>query len=390
MRVIHLIDGTAGSDLDSAMRGLRALNRAAAEPPACIVLGPASARRTIENAGARVIASAAPALGRPLLAWRWIRGALRSASPDVVHCWGADMLELSRLALPAAIARVGVVDALPDPMIASAADWLGSPLSSCILVCRSAGLPPLLSARYVGVEFLPAPAPARVYADASRDAAIRESLGLEPHDLVLLLLGAPDHGSAMRFVFLMGLLQCAKFPLKGVIPERTGDRARAGRFRRRAHKEIQIVVSARPMDQLARACDIGVWDGGGPGPTSQWPALAGDAESAIAVAHGAGLPTVAPAWAATERLYPAAARSCAALNATVPEIARMLIPLVEDASRRRSLGDAVRAHAAEQDWAGAFARVVRDAWARLGAAHVRSERAGEASLPPLPNWGPAQ
>jgi hypothetical protein len=369
MRVLHLIDGLGGAttrlDLTSGACGLLA-ERTDGEHAACVV-GTGAARRRASAMGAPVLWSVAPAAARASTAARGIRRVGEAWEPDVVHCWGAGVLSLSRLAFPVGTPTVAVIDEQPEPA-RGAARWLESPLTDAIMLCYDSAAREPLADLHPGVEVDLVNPPALAGVGGGDRESVRASLGLEEGDLAVLLIGDAPQADLLRFAFLLGLLEVAGRLIVGVAPRSAANRARGERLRRRSLRPIPLLSSDRPLLELARACDLAVWEAGGPGPTSHREADAGAGAVAIASVLACGVPVVAPHCDGLERLYPEqTSGACLARNSSLPELARALMELGDDAGLRARVASAVARHARESDWTGAFTRRVADAWAKVGA-----------------------
>jgi hypothetical protein len=381
VRVLHLIDGSGEPgprlDLCAGAAGLLAA-RTSGEHASCVV-GPAAARRRASALGAPRGWHVAPVLRRPEAAARGVRGIGESWSPDVVQCWGAEMLGVARLAFPAGTPLVAVIEGRGGGH-GLLVEWFGAPLTNAVLLCYDEGDRAALADEWPGVEVRRVP-PGVVPRPGltNEPRRVREALGIDPGEIAVLLVGDAPQADALRFAFLMGLMQVAGRSVVGVMPTSASGRRRGSRLRRRAIHRLRVVASDRTLLELASACDLGVWDAGGTGPVAHWTPDAGAGAVAVASVLAAGVPVVAPACPTFEALYPAAAReACLARNSSLPELARLLMGLANDQAAARAIGHEVRAHAASMDGSGAFVRAVSDAWARV----ARSAGA-EASAPAL-------
>jgi hypothetical protein len=167
----------------------------------------------------------------------------------------------------------------------------------------------------------------------------------------------------MRFTFLNGLLLKAGVHLTGLS---TAGPAQVGRGRRfqRGREWVTIIRTQRSLLEVLPACDLAVFDGGGPCPTADWPESPGSGEPAIAQAHAAGVPVVSPRWATGDDAYPADADVCRGVNGTLTELARRITMLAGDAALRSRVSRAVLEHSRERDTAGAFVGAIQAAWHR--------------------------
>jgi hypothetical protein len=343
MRVLHLIDGgfragRRGHDPCAAAAACTLmLDRAGPLQTVCL-LGPRSAADRLRAMGFRIDAAIAPPLGSPASAWLALRRfAAAGGRPDVVQCWGRSV---ARLALRA------FGDSLPRAAFVQSPGWVDAD------VVLSAS-PECGPAVHVPPPVLPAGGPGR--------EALRRSWGIPLDRPVVAQIGVAPQADALRFTFLVGILVHAGVGVTGLACEAAGQRPRGTRFRR-GREHLPLVTCREPLHHALTACDAAVFDGGGPAPTADYPPSPW-AATAIAQAHALGVPVVAPAWARGE-WYPDAAEPCLAHNSTLPELSRVLLPLLEDSALRARASAAVAAHAARLDPATRFADGVQDAWER--------------------------
>lgn len=164
-------------------------------------------------------------------------------------------------------------------------------------------------------------------------AAEREHAGSDVPRL--LLVGREPHASAMRFVFLVGLLREAGVIAEGVVASGTPASGRGRRFGRAAGSVSRVVSTTLPRAAALRGVDLAVWAGGGTGPTRSDDPVAGAAARAARDCVEAGVPMVAPRWAVPAGVWLDDERAVlGAENATLPELVRVLSPLVRDGARR--------------------------------------------------------
>jgi hypothetical protein len=218
--------------------------------------------------------------------------------------------------------------------------------------------------------------------------AIRRRLGLSPGEIALLMIGRGPHADGVRFVLMHGVLGIAGTRFTGVFTREAGQFARGIRYFLSAPPKNRLIVSDHAASRLLPGMDAAIFDGGGYGPSAGLPARPAAGTMAIAAAHAAGVPVVAPSWAGDERLYPAdGAGSLLAHNGAVLEIARVLTPLIADRGALAGLGRRVREHLASQGPDAAFASAIDAMWARASgraqaapAAAPRASRAPEGAL----------
>jgi glycosyltransferase involved in cell wall biosynthesis len=113
------------------------------------------------------------------------------------------------------------------------------------------------------------------------------------------------------------------------------------------------------MSALLGACDLAVFDGGGPGPTRDWDPAPWAGPPAIAPALAAGVPVVAPAWAIEG---PSRVGLYAAHNSTLPELVRGLMELAQDPERRERMGREAREQCGPERCGDGFVRGTNEVW----------------------------
>lgn len=194
----------------------------------------------------------------------------------------------------------------------------------------------------------------RVQTDVGRvraEAGIDTSKLPEDGQLRIVLAGRAPHADALRFVFLLGLLQEAGLRPRGVVRDSAASLARARRFGLSARvRGESITLSTRPRRELLRECDLAVWVGAGTGPTRVDRAACGLAATDLLEAMSLGVPVVAPRDAVPEgMLSPELAELSIAESPSLPELARVLVPLARDRERLARLRHLARAHRAQVD-----------------------------------------
>jgi hypothetical protein len=360
MRVLHLIDGGEDSGPPGdALAACRLLMEGTRADHEVCVIGGSRLDSEAEAAGLAEWDRIGAPLGRAALATRALRRyVLDRGGADVAHAWSVETLRAARRAVPE-IPRVATP--LSFPFATAAVAYLAR--GALLGVCGDAaarewidtGAPP---ARVKALAPLALP-PERV-----GRSGLREALGLGDADVGLLLLGSPPHADALRFVFLVGLLSKAGVEVTAILPRGAAHWSRGLAFARAIGGMARIIVSDLPARQLLVAADLGAYVGGGPGPTSSLPPRPAAAAVALAQAVAAGVPVAAPAWGATDLAPPADwAAACLGTNATLPELARVLLPLVVDARLRARIASVGLGHARRQRWAESFVRGVTVLWA---------------------------
>lgn len=317
-RVLHLIDeqGTGDAAIMACAAVVRALPHV--RHGVCLI-GSSEFERRAASLGLATTDRIVPPLGRTPLAWRGLRRFLRDRGrPDLVHAWSDDGRRLARLA--------------------------GGGALPCVTV--------------------PAPACARPrQPDPATRAALRTAMGVGPTDPVLLLAGEGPDLDAMRFIFLLGLLAQADVRAIGLVPRGAARLARALRFHRRLGRGEPLLIASRPAADLADVADVAVWTGPALAPTNA--AVSVPSAAHVACLQAAGVPVVAP-YGAMGAAAGLLAPSCAASNATPPELARLLTPLLRDEPSRSEAGRTARDWVERHRPADAFVEAVEEAYRRFG------------------------
>jgi hypothetical protein len=339
MRILHLIDGgvharrawRATPTLDIELAAVALLGRRLRHEQTAFTIGPRALLERAAATGINVLAGA-PSPGAAISA---VERTLAAFGPfDALHAWGPD-------AVTPALAAAEAPGAGRIPVFA-----LATP-----------GRPDADGA----VTVIDSPPPVAPRPDAADRARLRAALGLTTATTAVLLLGDPPRADAVRFAFLLSLIAVAGIQTVGLIPASSAQVARADRLMRSSPR-VRIVVTDRPFRDLLAAADAAVFEGGGHGPTSSLAPAPGIARWPIAAAHTAGVPVVAPAWAAPD-FYPAdAAEAALSHNATIPDLARRLMPIVTDAALRSGLSASVRAHLEQARADRRFCDAVEHAW----------------------------
>lgn len=85
---------------------------------------------------------------------------------------------------------------------------------------------------------------------------IRAEHDIDEDELVVVLVGhADDERAGSIFVFALGLVECARGPVVGLIPSSPGRGCRAGRLQRPSHLPSRLAFSDEPEDVLLCAAD---------------------------------------------------------------------------------------------------------------------------------------
>lgn len=404
MRILHLIDAPA-----PAPNAPRAAGRAGeAELAACALLvrltpeldhtvcliGGSELERTATILGVRTTDRIAPPFGRATLAARGLRRLVRDRGlPAVTHAWSEAAAHLALAALPPAVGVVAfTLSQLREPRrLGRTRGILRRPGAGSSVHGRSSPqtllfpdphwpeqAPPELIGEPDPARAVPPPAgPSRVTPEAR--ASARAALGLDDEDVLLTTVGLPGQIDAVRFAFLVGLLAQARRPVVGLLPRDAGQLHRGLRFAHGLPARARLLVAQRPMATLLPHCDLGVWDGGGFGPVSAPPFKPRSGTLPIALAHAAGVPVVSPEGAAPASLYPEEARAaCVGHAASLPELARKLIPLIADTGARAAASAAVASVIERARPDTGFAEACRAAYRRAAGASPPRRR------PPAP------
>lgn len=385
MRILHLIDvGASTLEIgpepagDAALYACRSLvaRTRQTEHEICLI-GGSNTRMSAEahaldhamhlRAGPGRIMTAKPAVRRVIA---------ECGEPDVVHCWSEQTLCLAHAAVPGVPraatllqrpTQFGAIGArsLPTERISR---WrLGPALRGTALVVLAEDA---LQAwedtfgNFRSIDVAPLPSPAELI-ETERDAK-RRSVGIMPDEIVLLLLGqTAAQADAMRFMFLLDVLQTSGCACVGIVPRGASQLARALRFHAGRRRSWRVFVSERPLPDLLRIADVGVCEGDRSWANPEALPASTSATLLIAAAHRAGVPVVAPRSLAVESLYPhEVAEACVAFNASLPELGRKLLPILSDRSLLESVSARASAAAAAIDGLE-FAAMVERAWAAV-------------------------
>ncbi|MFM9994403.1 MAG: glycosyltransferase [Phycisphaerales bacterium] len=372
MRVLHLIDdpaphpGVVGR-ADGVLHACRLLHGLDGHDHGVCIVGNRDLAEEAERVGLNVAARVPATLRVPWMAWRALRRVVRHGRPpDVVHCWSPATLLLARLAVGAGAPRcAALLDPPPpdaDARRRAAARCAGALVAACNPAAREEWVSAGIDEGRVVVASPPV-TPGEV--EVTRRGAIRRRLGLSPVETAVLLVGDHPHADGVRFVFLLGLLGVAGVRFTGVLPRGARQFDRGVRYSTNGARHNRLIVSDLSESRLLPGMDAAVIDGGGIGPTSALAPRPAASALPIARAHAVGVPVVAPAWADDERLYPReAAGGLLAINHALPELARVLRPIVSDRGRRITLGRLVRENLTGWRPGELFVAQVGALWAR--------------------------
>lgn len=325
MRVLHLIDsGLSGArtastarwyPADLELRACRTLLQHASVDHLVVLFGPAAAARRAARLGVTPDLIICPPIGCPELSWPALRRLAKAVQPDVVQCWCRRTARMARFALRGIPLQRVVGDLLPP------------------------------------FDTMPA--------GSDAPAGVRKLLrnGGFPEDaMTLALIGRGEAADAQRFLYTLGSLQFSGINIVGLIPTWARQAPRAMRFARRFGSRIRFVMHDDPSVEIIAGADLALWDAPGSAcadlPQSWF----------VAEAHALGVPVIAARNSGIEGLYPPAAAICFAANDTPPELARIAMPLIEDAALRQTVRREVQQHLASLRSADAFAQQMITRW----------------------------
>lgn len=369
MRVLHLIDsGFRAPSHDRSDRGLHArawtdlavasaalvIRRSAHDHSVCF-LGPRSALDRAARAGLNADLAIAPTLGMPAFASSPLRRWAERRRFDILQCWSPAAAACAPDLLDSGGGRTVTLTPAGDPAPASCGSLVTFTAAAADRAQRLSG------AARISIISPPRLNPP----DTLARLRIRRELGLENDEPAILLLGSAPNADALRFTFLINLIAVAGCAATGILPTSAAQVLRAERFVKRIGRN-RIILTDRPAPDLLAAADLAVFDVGGHGPTTILPPAPWASGWAIGHAHAAGVPTVAPRWADDGWLYPReAAPMLLTHNSSLPELARVLMGLVESPRRLALAASAVRAHFPAAD--EAFCAALEGLWRDLAA-----------------------
>jgi hypothetical protein len=172
--------------------------------------------------------------------------------------------------------------------------------------------------------------------------SLRRSLQLTDEPVLALIGDGPD-ADALRFVYACGLVANAGLPVVALMPDQGPRNARARRFAGLIHQPSRLLIVEGAVEWVLPAADIALWVGPSPSPTTPPEQRPGQGTHAIRCAWQQGIPTVAPRWAlAGADALPSLIRQYLALDATIPELVRVVLKLLEDPSLRAELVREIR------------------------------------------------
>lgn len=382
MRILHLIDhnGAGPSDGseaggDAALIACRSLVTQLPEHEHLVCLvGGSDIRAIARSHGLSDAIHIVAPIGRPTLAYRSLRRIVADRGcPSLVQCWSVAVLSLHQAAIrdvPCAAAllqhpiRSSVHFEKTIRTVGPAAWWLSRSLRRTPLVVLSVESERAWHEAFENIQSVRvAPLPGAETCDGASRETFRDHHGIEPNELVLLLLGqSPSEADAMRFMFLLDLLHVSSPGIVGLVSGGAGQIARGLRFQSRRKNSWRVFVSDRPMPDLLSVADVAVCSGNRfcamTGAAAPFPSTAVH----IGAAHRMGVPVVAPRSIGSLTLYPRDAEvACVAFNAALPELARKLLVLHNDRELLSQVSVSVTRAAEAMDGEG-FADTVQSAW----------------------------
>ncbi len=182
----------------------------------------------------------------------------------------------------------------------------------------------------------------------ARREALRQRLGVHGQQVVALIGDGRD-ADAMRFMYACALASTAGMPVVALMPETGPLQLRATRFAGLSGQPARVLVVSGPIEDVLPAADVALWVGAGSGPMSPPPRESGRADHAVHRSWALGVPVVVPAWALHDAgELPPTIQSSLAFDATMPELVRVSLSLLEDADRRRALAQSSWAFASDE------------------------------------------
>jgi len=185
------------------------------------------------------------------------------------------------------------------------------------------------------------PAPFATRHPVGTRAAARSALGIADHEAALLLASdRPGVGDTRRLAGLVGVLHLADFPTVGVACTRCDTFRRSARLLRGfGHGWDVIPLRPPPLTALA-AADVVLLDQGDTLTADSGP---GHPSGGVVFAAGAaGIPVVAVQSPLVRRLLGPLCDTLCAKDGSLPELARVALPLCTDAAARARAGSLLR------------------------------------------------
>lgn len=262
MRVLHLVE-YAGPAFRRGTRSAGDLGALACASlirgiPECeheaVLIGPTSAEDRAAACGLRTTDRITAVLGAPEGAWRGLASWLDDRGGfDVVHATGVGGYRAARLAGVGA-RRIVMTDvsggSAPD-MRAVTARWARG--ARIVALTREDERAWREAGAFVRLAGGP-----RFAEGGNRTDRASRGVG----DGVPVVALAGEEADALRFVFLMGMLEIRGRQVIGVMREDARQSARALRFVRMSRLGTRIVLSGRSLPEMLGVADAVVWDGG--------------------------------------------------------------------------------------------------------------------------------
>lgn len=206
----------------------------------------------------------------------------------------------------------------------------------------------------------------------------RARLGVsEDLPLVALLCDPTHHADPKRFVYMVGTLQVAGYPVAGLVDRRAGHTARARRFHAESGVAWRVLMPTDPTASLLHACDMAVVL---PPPVHQ--PLQGHEAAwvrwSVLRAHLLGVPVIGAGEWLPEPLLAAESLEGAGIfqpwDNSLRDMLRRLISLADNPDRRRTLASAAKTAAAKVATGANYADDLEQLWHAAASRRRRSPR----------------
>lgn len=361
-RIVHLLDVAHGGE-SAALACLGALNAPGTVHHVWLIGSSddeALSRAMGVPVEARLSAAAGPAyraaqsLGRlhadRASVWGLAADAVIAWSPGAARLAEAELWDIPRRALvltcgpgPEGETRTPIVRALLDT-----GSWavlgLGQGLCDLWAEALAQGVAPL-------------PLPARPWANHDIDrAAGRAALGLREGEMLMLMLADPAaSGDAHRHASIAGLVFYAGLPVVAAASSRSFQVARAVRYIGLHHHGYDFVPFEGPLTRALPAADVILWEIDEQRAMTR-PLMPTGGALLAACAAASGTPIVAPDHLVSRDVLDFASAECLCRGVTYPDYSHKLLPILDSADLRASLGARLK-----QRWAGLDPRRFHDA-----------------------------